>query len=76
MPHTTQTFSLEMGQPFRSREEVARFFAIYGGSGAHSAMTQMEEVIKTGDLEFPYYFSARCALGLIVLDAGEIPDLP
>lgn len=39
-------------------------------------MTQMEEVIKTGDLEFPYYFSARCALGLIVLDAGEIPDLP
>lgn len=76
VPHTTQTFSLEMGQPFRSREEAARFFAIYGGSGAHSAMTQMEEVMKTGDLEFPYYFSARCALGLIVLDAGEIPDLP
>lgn len=25
VPHTTQTFSLEMGQPFRSREEVARF---------------------------------------------------
>jgi SAM-dependent methyltransferase len=74
--HHVEAFPLEMGQPFRSLSDAALFFQIFGREDA--ARVSPEDVVdrlaETGSREFPYYLPMARPLGMIVLDAGEIPD--
>lgn len=74
--HQVTAFPLEMGQPFRSLQDAALFFRIFGGQGAARVSPEdvVDRVIETGSTAFPYYLSMVRPLGMIVLDAGEIPD--
>lgn len=77
VPHWSEAFPLDMGQPFRCVEDAARFFQLYGWD-PEGASVNPEDVIgrlqSTDSKEFPYYLPANCAPGLIVLDAEAIPD--
>ena len=76
IPHTGETLTLQMGQPFRSLDDACRFFEIYERSGA--AVT--EEAVRarltaTGDDEFPWYLPQPKVMGIIQLDSRDIPEL-
>lgn len=75
VPFSTETFSVEMGQPFRSLADAERFFALFDAEGGKPEPGRLRERLReTGEPEFPYYFPAERSLGLIVLEAGDIPD--
>jgi len=75
VPFFTETFSAEMGQPLRSLLDAERFFAQFGTSGHPLDAAQIQaRLTKTGMPEFPYFLSAKRMLGMIVLDARDIPD--
>lgn len=75
IPFRSETFPLEMGQPFRSLADAARFFALFSEGGTSPDMERIaERLVETGETEFPYYLPARRMLGMIVLDARDIPD--
>ena len=75
IPYDSCRFTLEMGQPLRSVEHARRFFAAYAPNGALPDPERTRALLHpTGRTDFPYYLPARRSLGLIVLDAGTIPD--
>ena len=75
VPFFTETFSAEMGQPLLSLLDAERFFAQFGTSGHPLDAAQIQaRLTKTGMPEFPYFLSAKRMLGMIVLDARDIPD--
>lgn len=75
VPFFTETFSAEMGQPLRSLPDAERFFAQFGTSGHPPDTAQIQaRLTKTGMPEFPYFLPAKRMLGMIVLDARDIPD--
>ena len=64
-----------MGQPLRSLPDAERFFAQFGTSGHPPDTAQIQaRLTKTGMPEFPYFLPAKRMLGMIVLDARDIPD--
>lgn len=76
IPHTGETLTLEMGQPFRSLDDACRFFEIYERSGA--AVTEEAvhaRLTATGDDEFPWYLPQPKVMGIIQLDSRDIPEL-
>lgn len=84
IPYQTETFPLEMGQPFRSLEEAALFYRIYAREDMPSAGTDesgksdekeriAENLVETGRTDFPYYLPSGRPLGIISLNAGDIP---
>lgn len=77
VPFQTELFPLDMGQPFRSLSDAALFFRAYGGEKNPSADTERniaQRLEETGLAEFPYYLPSCRELGLIVLNAQDIPD--
>lgn len=75
IPYDSCRFALEMGQPLRSVEHARHFFAAYAPDGALPDPERTRALLQpTGRTDFPYYLPARRSLGLIVLDAGTIPD--
>ena len=52
-----------------------RAFAAYAPDGTLPDPERTRALLQpTGRTDFPYYLPARRSLGLIVLDAGTIPD--
>lgn len=74
VPFSAETFSVEMGQPFRSLADAERFFTLFAAGEKPEPAQLRDHLIETGKPEFPYYFLAKRSLGLIVLEAGDIPD--
>lgn len=74
VPFSAETFSVEMGQPFRSLADAERFFTLFSAGEKPEPAQLRDHLIETGKLEFPYYFPAERSLGLIMLEAGDIPD--
>lgn len=77
LPYQAETFPLEMGQPFRSLADPELFFRAYAEKEipAEEAKARIaERLVETGRADFPYYLPACRKLGLIVLNAGDIPD--
>lgn len=77
VPFEAKTFALDMGQPFRSIADARRFFALYERENYSAALTEAElraRLIQTGSDAFPYYLSADRPVGMIVVDAGSIPE--
>jgi len=78
VPYEMETFSLEMGQPLRSPGEAALFFETYGANPARSAEAAARDLCRltrTGRADFPLYLPARRELGMILLHAGDLPDV-
>ena len=77
VPHESSTFSLDMGQPFRTPEDAAAFFRMNRRSAVPDAITVSEvsdRLTKTGDSRFPYYLPAERPIGMILINAKVLPD--
>ncbi len=77
VPYQAEVFPLEMGQPLRSVEDAALFFSTYNEESIPNETERARiagRLVSTGDAQFPYYLPACRPLGMIVLNAGDIPD--
>lgn len=77
IPYESESFELEMGQPFRSLSDAALFFKVHDRDGSQKNITEKEAeaMIRPNDSpEFPYYLPMKRPVGMIVLNAGDIPD--
>ncbi len=74
IPFETETFSVDMGQPFSSLQDAENFYRIYGKKGLHYTRQEVvNRLTRTGSGRFPYYLPSQRPLGMIVLDAKDIP---
>ena len=76
VPFTLETREFDMGQPVRSLEDAARFFAVYS-KDAPGTLTQqavLQKLIETGDKAFPYYVPQRKSLGRFTIHTADIPE--
>lgn len=72
----SETFALEMGQPFRTLEDAVDFFRIYSRDQAAQSITEEDvsgRLTHQPSGEFPYYLPSLKVMRMIVLDAREIP---
>ena len=76
VPFSTEVFDADMGQPFRSLDDAVRFFKLYDPAGAMTEGEVRARLTETGDAVFPYYLSAVRPVGMIVLQAEDIRQLP
>ena len=76
VPFSTEVFDADMGQPFRSLSDAVRFFRLYDPAGAMTEGEVRARLTETGDAVFPYYLSAVRPVGMIVLQAEDIRQLP
>ena len=72
IPFLREDLTLDMGQPFRSREDAVRFFAAYGNASVDFSDVEAR-LVKTGNAVFPYYLPQEKPLGIFIFDAKEIP---
>lgn len=75
--YRADTCAIELGQPLRSLEDAVRFFQLYSHDPNPEAITieHLLPLLKAGPSEeFPYYLPARKKLGVLTLDARQIPD--
>lgn len=76
IPFEAQACALELGQPLRSLDDAVAFFRLYSHDpdpGAITADQVIHRLESTSDPEFPYYLPARKHLGILTLDARDIP---
>lgn len=76
IPYEAETFTVEMGQPFRTLADAALFFETYRQE--ENSVPIGPEQIETrlsagGSAAFPYYLSSPKSLGLIEIDTADIP---
>ena len=76
VPFSTEVFDADMGQPFRSLSDAVRFFRLYDPAGAMAEGEVRARLTETGDAVFPYYLSAIRPVGMIVIRAEDIHQLP
>ena len=72
VPYETETFAVDMGQPFRSLPDAVRFFRLYDPQGAMTEGEVRARLTETDDPAFPLYLSALRPVGMIVLAAEDI----
>ncbi|MEG1547631.1 MAG: class I SAM-dependent methyltransferase [Clostridia bacterium] len=76
IPFQSESIEFEMGQPFRSMEDAAEFYRIYSDDKQVEKIlaADVEEKLKKCIAgEFKYYLPMKKKIGMIVLDAGDIP---
>ncbi len=76
--YAKETFALELGQPFRSLADAAAFFRIYSSDEEPDRITEKDvasRLLRRPSEEFPYYLPSLKRMGMIVIDAGDIPDM-
>lgn len=76
IPFESEVFPVDMGQPFRSVSEAVRFFEIHDRSGGQKSITKDSvrvQLVPTGRADYPYYLPADRPVGLIALNAEDIP---
>lgn len=77
IPYKSETFVLEMGQPFRSITDAIEFFQIYSkddSPGEIKAEDIADRLVCRESDRFPYYLPALRQLGMIVVETSDIPD--
>lgn len=76
VPFASDTLSLEMGQPFRSREDARRFFSLYHpGNGADITDAFLDSrLIETGRQDFPLYLPQKREVGCLRFQAADLPE--
>ncbi|MBF4692503.1 class I SAM-dependent methyltransferase [Fusibacter ferrireducens] len=77
LPFSYESFSVEMGQPFKSIENAVDFFRLYCRDGHPEAIGEAEiadKLIRSTSEVFPYYLPMAREVGMVVLKTGDIPD--
>lgn len=73
IPKQEVFFEAEMGQPFRSLEDAAAYFTIYGHTDDMLTPDDVRPHLEeTGDPVFPWFFSSRKELGMLILRMDDI----
>ena len=75
VPYETETFDVDMGQPFRSLPDAVRFFSLYDPVGTMTETEVRARLTETDDPVFPFYLSATRPVGMIVLRAEDIRQI-
>lgn len=74
IPFRTERFTLCMDQPLRSLEDAAAFFRAYGKGAPEPVREELVgRLIRRENGEFPYCYPLENRLGMLVLNAGELP---
>ena len=76
IPYEKQELALEMGQPFRDFKAARCFFETYSQDEDKSLITDEfvgSRLISTGREDFPLYMPHKRQLGLLMLEAENIP---
>ena len=75
--YSADTCAIELGQPLRSKADAVRFFRLYSHDPNPESI-EFEHILpllqKGQSKEFPYYLPARKKLGILTLDARQIPE--
>lgn len=77
IPYRSDTFPIEMGQPFRSLEDAMLFFETYRQAEDEEevAPEQVKRLLCENDsVEFPFFLPAHRTLGLIAIHVRDIPN--
>ena len=78
IPYDLRRTAFRFDQPFRSWEDARRFFALYRRGDDAALITDdflRERLERTDDPQFPWRLPSLRRLGLLALDALQIPDL-
>lgn len=78
IPYDLKRTAFRFDQPFRSREDARRFFALYRRRDDASLITDdflREKLERTDDPQFPWRLPSLRSAGLLAFDALQIPDL-
>lgn len=78
IPYDLKRTAFRFDQPFRSWEDARRFFALYRRGDDAALITDdflRERLERTDDPQFPWRLPSLRRLGLLALDALQIPDL-
>lgn len=71
LPFAEETFSLDMGQPFRGLSDAGRFFKLFSGEAMDEEALQ-QKLIVTGRPDFPWYLPAPGELALFILETKHL----
>lgn len=77
IPFYSEEFSVEMGQPFKTVEEAVEFYQCYSREDNQATISIEEVIAKLTKIDsdvFSYYLEKKRALGILVIDAKDIPD--
>ena len=77
IPYFAESCAIELGQPLRSLEDAVRFFHLYSHDPEPQSITKERvlPLLRPGcSEEFPYYLPAQKKLGILTLDARQIPE--
>lgn len=77
LPYESESFEQEMGQPFRSVSDAESFFRLHDRDGAQTEIARRDVeamLIENDSADFPYYLPMKRSVGMIALNAGDIPD--
>ena len=73
IPFQTEVFSLEFGQPFRSREDAIAFFTLYNRGGHVPTWEEVSpRLAETGRSDFPLYAPEKKELHLLCFDSRDL----
>jgi protein-L-isoaspartate O-methyltransferase len=77
IPFECETLNVEMGQPFRTVKDAVEFFKIYDKTEENIEFSESNvygrlRVEESND--FPYYYSSKREIGIIVLNTSDIPN--
>jgi len=73
IPFVSRNLSLELGQPFRSREDALHFFELYNKSDRRILSEDLDTMlIQTGDPVFPWYYPNVREMELSVFETKNI----
>ena len=75
VPYETETFDVDMGQPFRSLADAVRFFRLYDPAAPMTEEEVRARLTETEDPTFPFFLSAIRPVGMIVLRAEDIRQI-
>ncbi len=69
----SRNLSLELGQPFRSKEDALTFFTLYNKSERPVTLREVEsKLVQTDDESFPWYYPNVREMELIVFESKKI----
>lgn len=77
IPYEEELLSLEFGQPFRSMEDVRKFYESYSQDADKSAITEeflRDKVVENDHPEFPLYMPHRRSLAILRFDVKDIRE--
>ncbi len=70
IPFVSQNLSLELGQPFRSKEDALAFFSLYNKSDTPILAEELDtKLVRTDRESFPWYYPSVREMELIVFES-------